>query len=251
MMAGMTRTALLNNIDHADLKVIARHAAEFGDNVNQTLVFPTEFEELQKEYPIFFRRDENGAFQSVALLGFDRGENLFLDANGWNARYVPAVHARGPFSIALRRREEADAPPEPMIHVDLDDPRISKTEGEPVFLPHGGNSPYLERVAQALRVIHRGVEMSNAMFAAFEAYGLIEPVTVEIRLSDTEKIKIPDRYTVSRERLQRLSGEKLETLHKSGFLYAASMALASLGNVSRLIDLKNRKRASEGAVSAC
>ncbi|GAB4524283.1 MAG: SapC family protein [Amphiplicatus sp.] len=247
----MTRTALLNNIDHAKLRVITRYAAEFGDNVNQTLVFPTEFEEVQREYPIFFRKDESGTFQSVALLGFEKGENLFLDENGWNARYVPAAQARGPFSIALRRSDEAGAPPEPMIHVDLDHPRISETEGEPVFLPHGGNSPYLERVAQALRVIHRGVETSKSMFAAFEACGLIEPVTVEVRLSDTEKVTIPNRFTISRERLQRLSGEKLETLHKSGFFYAAFMALASLGNVSRLIELKNRKRAAEGAISAC
>ncbi|MBB5518938.1 SapC family protein [Amphiplicatus metriothermophilus] len=244
----MSRMALLNNIDHADLRVITRHAAEFGDNINQALVFPTEFEEVQREYPIFFRKDENGAFQSVALLGFDRGENLFLDENGWNARYVPAVQARGPFSIALRRGDQADAAPEPMIHVDLDHPRLSETEGESVFLPQGGNSPYLERVAHVLRVIHRGAEMSRAMFAVFEACDLLDPVTVEIKLSESEKVTIPDRFTISRERLQRLSGEKLETLHQSGFLYAAFMAAASLGNVSRLIEMKNRKRAAEGLI---
>ena len=65
----MTNKVLLNNVDHADLRVIVRPAPEFGDSVNQVLVFPTEFDEIQREYPIFFRRDPNGALQSIALLG--------------------------------------------------------------------------------------------------------------------------------------------------------------------------------------
>ena len=82
---------LLNNIDHHDLRVITRHGAEFGDAVNQVMVFPTEFEAVQREYPIVFRRDAEGALRPVALLGLTREENLFLDgAGGWRAGYVPA-----------------------------------------------------------------------------------------------------------------------------------------------------------------
>ena len=28
----------------------------------------------------------------------DKGENLFLDKDGWNARYVPAIQRRGPLA---------------------------------------------------------------------------------------------------------------------------------------------------------
>ncbi|HAE94281.1 MAG TPA: peptide ABC transporter permease, partial [Hyphomonas atlantica] len=56
----MANTALLNNIDHADLKIVTRRGAEFGDSVNQVAVYPTEFSELQRDYPIFFRKDEAG-----------------------------------------------------------------------------------------------------------------------------------------------------------------------------------------------
>ena len=35
----------------------------------------------------------------------DKGENLFLDERGWNARYVPAVQQRGPFIIGLHRSD--------------------------------------------------------------------------------------------------------------------------------------------------
>src|SRR5690606_42107381 len=85
-------TVLLNNVDHHDLRVITRHAAELGDAVNQTLVFPTEFESVQRHYPIVFRRDAEGALRPVALLGLAQGDNLLLDgAGGWRPAYVPAL----------------------------------------------------------------------------------------------------------------------------------------------------------------
>jgi hypothetical protein len=239
----MTKPVLLNNIDHASLRVITGHSVAFGDNINQALIFPTEFAEIQREYPIFFRKDPNGAFQSVALLGLDKDENLFLDEQGWRARYVPAVQERGPFLIGFQEQAgDGEMRREPMIHVDLDHPRISESEGEPVFLPQGGNSPYLERIARVLRILHQGVALSAPMFAAFEAVGLIEPVEVEIKLNDREGYRLPGHYTIGEDRLAELDGARLEQLNKAGFLHAAFSVVSSLGNVARLIDLKSRRR---------
>jgi hypothetical protein len=227
----MTNRVLLNNVDHGDLRVVTGQGAAFGDNLNQVLIFPTEFEAVQREYPIFFRKDADGAFQAVALLGLDRDENLFLDdavhGGGWNARYVPAIQQRGPFSIAVR---ESDG--EPMIHVDLDHPRVRAGEGEPVFLPAGGNSPYLQHVARLLGLIYDGLEIGKAMFAAFQAHELIEPVDVEIKLDDHVQYDLPDLYAVSQERFASLDGAALEALHRAGFLAAAQWVLSSLGNVA-------------------
>src|SRR5262245_51534897 len=129
----MTRHVLLNNVDHRNLRVITRQSAAFGDNVASVTTFPTEYGDMQREYPIFFRKDTNtGEFFSIALLGFQQGENLFLDEAGWQASYIPGVIARGPFLIGFQDR---GGEREPVVHVDLDDPRISETEGEAVFLP--------------------------------------------------------------------------------------------------------------------
>jgi hypothetical protein len=241
----MTNNVLLNNVDHQDLRVDTRHGAAYGDAINQALIFPTEYEDIQREYPIFFRRDEAGDFQSIALLGLDRDENLFLGEGGWQARYVPAIQRRGPFSIGLRERD-GDGRAEPMIHIDLDHPRIGagEGEGEALFLPHGGNAPYLERVTEVLRQIYTGLEVSKPMFAAFAAQELIRPVAIEAQLSDEEKYVLPDFYTIDEVRLAALDGASLERLHEAGFLRAAFLAAASLGNMSRLIELKNSRRAA-------
>jgi hypothetical protein len=82
------------------------------------------------------------------------------------------------------------------------------------------------------------------MFAAFEKAGLIEPVAVEIQLSDREKYALPEFYSIGQDRLAALDGAALEDLNRTGFLRLAYFVVSSLRNVNRLIDLKNRKRAS-------
>lgn len=239
----MTNRVLLNNVDHADLRVIARHGPEFGDGVNQALVFPNEFDDLQREYPIFFRRDADGAFQAVVLLGFDRDENLFLDGGGWNARYVPAAQQRGPFSIALQPGR-AGSPPEAMIHIDLDHPRVSRAEGEALFLPAGGNAPYLQHVSRLLGVIYDGLEVVRPFFEALQGLDLIEAIEVEARLADGREYVIPGLFTVSEARLAALGGEDLERLHRSGALRAAYAQRSSMANMPRLIDAKLARQAA-------
>lgn len=245
----VTRTVLLNNVEHHDLTVATNYGPEFGDSVNQVLVFPTEWQDLQREYPILFRRSEDGRFQSVALVGLDRDENLFLGNGLWRAQYVPALQQRGPFSIGLTRNEDGSEG-EPMIYVDLDHPRIGATGNvgsgrQAVFLPHGGNTSYLETIVNVLGRIHAGVTAGDPMFDAFEREGLMEPIALEVTLDETAKYTLDDLYTISAERLAVLDGEALVRLHAPGFLQLAFFAIASLGTLSRLIELKTNRLAAQ------
>jgi len=237
----MAKHVLLNNVEHQDLRVITRHAAELGDNVGSVLTFPTEYGDIQREYPLFFRKDPGtGEYQSIALLGFRNDENLFLDDRGWNAAYIPGIIARGPFLIGFDGRGE------PVIHVDLDNPRISRSEGEPVFLPQGGNSHYIERVATILKGINDGIAISKAMFAAFTEMALIEPVNVEIKLTADEQYTLRGLYTISEEKLKALDGNSLYRLNQAGFLEGAFLVIASMNNVKKLVDMKHRRQQHGG-----
>ena len=231
---------LLNNVDHHDLRVITRHGAEFGEAVNQVMVFPTDFENVQREYPIVFRRDAEGRLRPVALLGLGRDENLFLDSEGgWQASYVPALFQRGPFSIVAPETAEG----EPMIRIDLDHPRVSRSEGTPIFLPQGGNSPYLEQVTAVLRAIYLGHHLLEPMVAAFENAGLLRRVNLEARVGETDVYAVSGVFTIDREQLAALGADALAALHEGGFLQSAFLVAASLGNMQRLIDRKIRKNA--------
>jgi SapC protein len=238
----MTNHVMLNNIAHKDLRVITRHGAGFGDNVGSVLTFPTEYADMQREYPIFFRKDAaSGEYQSIALLGFSKDENLFLDGTRWDASYVPGIIARGPFLIGFQEKVVDGEPrSEPVVHVDLDDPRISRTEGEPVFLPQGGNTPYLEHVAVILRGLREGMEVSKSMFAVFQELELIESVKLDIKLTSEESYSVSGLHTIDVRKLSQLDGQSLERLNRSGFLQAAYLVIASMGNVRKLMTLKRR-----------
>jgi hypothetical protein len=234
----------INNIDHANLRVSLKAGAEFGDAANQALVFPAEFEELQREFAIIFRRRETG-LQAYALLGLDRDENLFLSDDHWTSRYVPASHRRGPFSIGLARSSADPEPGEPMIHVDMDDPRVGDDEGLPLFLEHGGNAPYLDHISGVLRLLYEGMESAPPAYAALDEAGLLTPVTLTIDVSEDRRYTVPDVLVVDVERLAALTGEPLERLHRSGVLRLAILVMASLGNIQQLIA---RKQALPNAV---
>ena len=135
----MARHVLLNNVDHKNLRVITRRGAQSGDNYGNVVVFPTEYRELQREYPIFFRKDPGGdGYLSVAMLGFAKDENLFLEDGGWNARYLPSVVARGPFLIGFQEAQvDGELRKSPVIHIDLDHPQVSETKVSRCFSSSG------------------------------------------------------------------------------------------------------------------
>ena len=239
----MATNVLLNNVSHSGLKVITRFGEEFGDAVSSVMAFPTEFMELQKEYPILFRKNaETNKFQAVALLGFEKGENLYLNSNsktGWDATYIPAVVAKGPFLIGLQ--PDGDSDKEPVIHIDLDHPKVSQDDGYPLFLDYGGNSPYLEHIASLLTLIHQGVAIQDKMYNLFTELNLIEPVNIEIQLNNGEKCRLTGNYTINQKTLLELPGAQLERLNKLGLLPLAYAVIASLSNIRKLTEIKNSK----------
>jgi hypothetical protein len=232
------RYVQINNVDHAELRVAPRAGARFGDAVNQTAIYPAEFEDVQREFAIVFRRQDTG-LQAYALLGLDAHENLFLAEDRWTSRYVPADHLRGPFSIGVARTP--DGPGEPMIQVDMDDARVGDPDGLPLFLKHGGNAPYLEQVSGVLRLLYQGLDNAAPAYAALDEAGLLTPVTLNVDVAEDRRYTIADVLVVDIEQMAKLSGEPLERLHRSGVLRLAILAAASLGNIAHLIALKNRK----------
>ncbi len=233
----MARHAQLNNIDHRDLRVVTERGAAWGDDVMSALTFPGEFRNLQAHYPIVFQKSADGSFQPVALLGFQPGQNLFLDERGWDARYLPLAIERQPFLIGL----SVDG--EPMMHIDLDHPRVGHDQGEPLFRTHGGTTEFLDRMASTLQALHAGLQAVPGFVDALLRHELLESFVLDVSLDDGAQHRLAGFYTINEERLARLDGEALAALHGAGHLEAIYMAIASL---SRFRDLIERVRQAQG-----
>lgn len=229
----MPNHALLNNVAHKDMHIVTARGAQYGDNVMSALTFPGEFRDVQSCYPIVFRKSADGSFESLALFGFQEGENLFLGPDGWDAAYVPLAIERQPFLIG-RNGDELT------VHVDLDNPRVNRSEGEPVFRTHGGTTEYLENVNSMLLALHNGLQQQRLFIGALLQNELLESFVADIELNDGSQNRLAGFYTIHEERLAALGGPALEGLHRAGFLQPIYMQIASMANFRALIERKNR-----------
>jgi len=245
----MSRFQLLNNIDHKDLRVIRERSAGLGDNLWYVATFPQEFRNLQRCYPIVFTKNtDTGYFQAIALLGFEDGENLFVDESSWDAPYIPLNILRQPFLIGFQESSENGQPGREMVvTVDMESPRISETEGEPVFLEHGGNSEYLEQVNSILNVIHQGSERNQAFADMLLGMDLLESFVLDVQLDDGSEHRMSGFYTINEDSLKGLTGDDLVILNNNGFLGPVYMAIASMSNIPALVEKKNRLLAHSAA----
>jgi len=230
---------LLNNVDHKDLKINTVRSKALGDNVMSCIAYPGEFRDLQVHYPIVFARNpDRDETCAMALMGLVRGENLFLSENGWDATYVPMAMEMQPFLIGFS--DGQDSPKQAVIHIDMDSPRVGEI-GEPVFLPMGGTTPYLEHITGVLNRVHAGYEQNSDFFEALEKYGLLEPFSIDIELADGSSNRLAGFDTINEDKLYALGGEALAELNVKQYLLPIFMAVASLSHFADLVERKNAK----------
>jgi hypothetical protein len=236
----MSNHRILNQADHADLRIHVGPGEAFGDKVMACLAVPAEFRRLANDYPILFRYDpEQRSFSALALMGFEPDENLFLDGNSWRAAAKPLALAIQPFLVGRSRDPDARA----QVHIDLDHPRIALGgEGVRVFDDVGQPTPYLEQAIGMLGELDEGHRASAPFFAALDRYDLLEPFSLDVSGMDSGEHRLVGYHLIDEEKLRALDPAAVAELHAAGHLMPLFMALASLGNLAKLA----RRRAAGG-----
>ena len=234
---------ILDKEKHRDLRVITARGAAYGEEVHFVPVVADELPSLVLEYPVILMKDKQGGqFGLYALLGFDPGENLYLDGEEWGARYIPAHLRRQPFLVAVAGGDGSGTAQESqgtVISIDIDSKRISETEGERLFNEDGSQTEYLASVTNLLSVMMGSFEATRMFVAALKEHDLIEPARMDIVFADGEEKRYEGLCTVSDKKLSALPDDAVTTLHKKGYLQACYLLLASLGQVPGLIERKN------------
>lgn len=237
----MGKYVLLNNVTHKNLKIITDRGENYGDAVGYAPIIPREFRQAVAEYPIVFRKNSAGQFESVVLLGFNQNENLFLNGDDWQADYIPLSIERMPFMIG-HTTDSMSGKQQAVIHIDSESPRVNDQKGEPVFLAHGGNSAYLERINSILAELIKGIEQSLRYTQTLAALELLEPFTLKVQLKQNTSIEVKGFYIINEEKLSALAGEDLEKLHRDRFLELTYMSITSLLNIRKLIKKKEKEK---------
>jgi hypothetical protein len=234
----MTQIVPLNKEVHRSLTVDGRPSAAYGDNQRFVPVIAQEFPQLVLHYPIVCSKNsQTGALYCGAMLGFDEGENLFLDQWTQRGLYRPLSLQRGPFYAS-----GSD------LAIDLDDPRVGAQGGEALFTEQGQPTPYLQSIIWSFQNLKPGLEVTRLFIARLLELKLIEPVDVEVALDDGSIRKCVDLYTIDQEVLESLPDAEVIELFRRGYLRLIHYMIASLKHIPLMANKKNSQllAATEG-----
>jgi hypothetical protein len=221
----------LNSVAHRALRVQAGAAARRADTQRFVAVIVNEFPLLVAHYPILFSKDaDTGAFYCGAMLGFDPGENLFLQDPRDADVYRPLNLQRGPFFTAGSE-----------LAIDLDSPRIAaEGQGEPLFGEGGAPTPYLESIMALMRELKPGLERTKVFVATLMELKLVEPLTIDLGFDDGTRRQVTGLYTIDQGALRALADQKVVELFRRGYLQLIYLMIGSLKHIPRLAQAKNR-----------
>ena len=223
----MANVVPLNNHAHRALCVQAGAAARYGDNQRFVPVILGEFAHLAVHYPILLTKDQDtGQFFIGAMLGFDEGENLFLDARGMET-YRPLNLQRGPFFTAGND-----------LAIDLDSPRIDEA-GKPLFTESGEPTQYLQSIMALFRDLKPGLEVTKTFVQTLSSLKLIEPIDVDLAFDDGSQRTLTGLYTINQAALRALPDAGVIDLFRRDYLQLIYLMIASLKQVPVLARRKN------------
>lgn len=227
----MTQIAVLNNEAHRYLRVDGRVSASYGDGQRFVQVMVSEFAQLVVHYPILFSKDSvTGQLHCGVVLGYDEGENLYLEEWRQGLAYRPLSLQRIPFCAHGRN-----------LAVDLDHPRVGVEAGEPLFTADGRPTPYLERVMQAFRYLKPGMRETKTFISRLLDLKLIEPIDLEVEFDDGSTRDGVGLYTIDQAAMAALGDAAVVELHRRGYLRLIDFMIASLKQLPVLTSRKNAR----------
>lgn len=244
----MTNQVILDKEKHKNTRILTKHGTEFGDTRHVIGVAPSEFRSLLAYYPILLMKEPEGEqLVPVTLVGFEPGENLFLEGGTWDAPYVPANVRRQPFALQLLPAIGEDGKDTliPAVTINLDSPRLSEREGERIVDEEGKETEYFQQVQKSLWQLVQGQDAAKTFVSKLESLDLIEPLDFQLNFANGTARSMRGLYTIKEASLRQLDDEATLDLHRTGYLDLIYSMLASLSQIGGLLARKNRKIAAE------
>jgi hypothetical protein len=227
----MTQIVPLNKEIHRTLKVDGRPSAAYGDSQRFVQVIVNEFPRLVVHYPILFSKDpQTGQFYCGAMLGFDEGENLFLETWGEREFYRPLSLQRIPFYAHGSE-----------LAIDMEHPRVGAEGGKLLFTEFGEPTRYLQSIMWAFQDLTPGKETTKVFITRLLELKLIEPIEIEVEFDDGTTRNCVGLYTINQDVLSKLPDATVVELFRRGYMRLIDLMIASLKQVPLMARKKNAR----------
>lgn len=230
----MAKIEQLHNEKHRNIRITKKNDVSDLTNQNVLPIVLGEFAAAAMEFPIYFvKNPENEQFQVIALMGIQRGENLFVKDGKWDASYMPARYTHAPFGL-LRNSEDEN---QFGIALDVENELVSETDGEALFDENGEETEFLKKQKEAMGK-YLEQERFTMMFAKELAEkDLLVTRTINVSLGE-KKMDIDGVAMIDEEKLKGLSDEDFLDLRKKGMMASIYTHLFSTRQMNNLLRRK-------------
>jgi hypothetical protein len=218
----------LDKAKHQSTKVAFDRSLAHAKKAHIAAASIKEFAQLCTTMPILFVKDPQGGFRSIAMLGVEQEQNLFLQGEKWDGPHVPMNILRYPFDV----RVDGDK-----LGVFIDeDSELLNDSGEALF---NGDEPseFLKNRQQFLSDLTNSEIMTKNFIDKMAELELIEDIGIFVTYENGERKSVTGLHSINEKKLLKISDEKVLDLHKNGFLGAAYAVMLSVGQLSRLVEL--------------
>lgn len=234
----MSKLVALSRQSHREIRIDTHQVERQAAELHLVPVVLPEFRKLVVQYPIVFSKNsDTGQFMCSALLGFEQGENLFWQQEGWQGIYIPLQVRRQPFFLGQNDSAESQ---DPVLCINEAHPAVGSS-GEALFDADGQASSWLQGKQRDLMTLLQGEQLTTDFVATLLELQLLTAMSLEIQFVDNSSTKVNGLYTVDEDKLNQLSADALGDLQQQGYLAAIYAMVHSTGQIYRLIELKNQR----------
>jgi hypothetical protein len=219
---------------HSNLAVKTGNDYKFANKANSVPVTVNEFSQAAREYPLVFIENDDSVMP-VAVLGLEQDQNLYVTEDGkWQGQYIPAFVRRYPFIFALDEDESR-------FTLCIDEHFSGCNQeglGERLFDTEGEETQYLKGILNFLQTYQAQFKSTQQLSQRLKELNLLESMQLRINAEEGQPLFLSGFLAVSRDQLQRLSGEQLIDLMQLGLLELIYVHLQSMNNFSNLVELR-------------
>lgn len=233
----MTNIVPIKKEQHKKLKLANTRNISHVAGQHIIPVSAAEYAQSSASFPVVLvKNPDSERFRSVAMLGLESGENLFLQDDKWLALSMPQSISMVPFSLGLDPDKENTL----TACIDLDSEFVGEDKDLALFGEDGKETEVLTNVEQALGRLYDNERMTETFIKELQENDLLQEIELNIALSTGEKKKLVGIFTVNEEKLKNLSDDKVLDFHKRGLFVPIYSMLGSLTQVNHLVQLRNR-----------
>ena len=241
----MSQPVPLNFEKHGKLRL--SEPKDFTSHKAETFV-PVVFQEfygLATEFPlVFVRNKQTGDFVPGAMMGLNKGVNLYCQTPKWQPVFIPNSFTLTPLSVSRLEpnSDEAD------IAIDEQSPLLSETLGEALYQSDGTATDYLKRrIEHVVRVTQQSVQ-AVALCRYLAEKRLLTSQSLKLQHTENSpKYEVDGVFMIDEEALENLSNEEFQKLRERGLLPPIYAHLTSLQQIGRLTYLQHAADLAQAA----